>query len=389
VATPPENRKTLGRFELIRELGRGNFGRVWLAKERGGHGFERRVALKILNKLDDERRWQALIREARICGRLNHPNIVAVHGVEQVGRVSFIIMEHVDGETLRSIWMEFARLGLRFPRSIVLQVSIAIAEALHHAWSGRNEDGEPFRIVHSDLKPANVILSMRGMAKVADFGLATFGGRSRRRQGHRITGTPSYIAPEVWAGDTPAAPQLDLFALGILIYEMVTGERFYRGAEIAAIPGIIARRTAADEAADVARSFPEIAFVVERLLQRRASARYGSAFDVGEALRGIRAEVGAAGDLVQFLRLVRAGRIPHEQRQGSLGVLPTIPRGATDWVPLLNLVGPPPKPKPDAPATGADDFAWSYTVPPGAIDKLAGVARTDSREIPDSTRIDD
>ncbi len=362
---------------------------MWLAKERAGHGFERLVALKILNKLDDERRWQALIREARICGRLNHPNIVAVHGVEQVGRVSFIIMEHVDGETLRSIWMEFDRLHLRFPRSIVLQVSIAIAEALHHAWSGRNEEGEPFRIVHSDLKPANVILSMRGMAKVADFGLATFGGRPRRRDGHRITGTPSYIAPEVWAGTTPAAPQLDLFALGILIYEMATGERFYGGAEIAAIPGIIARRSVAEEADDVAASFPELAPVVSKLLQRRAKERYSSAFEVAEALRAIRAEVGAPGDLVQFLRLVRAGRIPEEQRQGSLGVLPTIPRGATDWIPLLELVSPPAESKAEVAASAADEFAWSYTVPPGALDSVQRVARTTGRKLPITPKKDD
>ena len=325
----------LDRFRLEKLLGTGAFGEVWLAMDEGEHGFRKRVALKILAQNQSDRRVEALLREARICGALNHPNVVDVSGVMKVERCSFIIMEYVDGETLSAMWRDLEYLGLRFPRAIIVDVGIAVAEALYHGWKAQDAEGRPLQIVHRDLKPANIMVSDRGIVKVADFGIAKVApDHNVTRQG-KLKGTPSYMAPELWSGTRDFRPAIDLWSLGVIMWEMCTGRRFFGRASIAEIFDLVTNRQPGEELEDVSPYFPQMVPVLGKLLQRDPDLRYQDGLALARDLRLIRNQLGPAGDLLQFNRLLRAGRIEPTERDGSLAVLPALPPDAEDWLPLL------------------------------------------------------
>jgi serine/threonine-protein kinase len=358
----------LDRFRLERQLGSGSFGEVWLALDEGGHGFRKKVALKVLGDTRDPRRVEALLREARICGALNHPNVVDVYGVMQVEGVAFIIMEFVEGETLSSLWRDLEFLGLRVPRSVILDIGIAVAEALHHAWTAQDADGKPLGIVHRDLKPANVMISDRGTVKVGDFGIAKVADDTTGTRTGKLKGTPSYMAPELWSGTREFKPSIDLWSLGVILWELTAGKRFLASVGIADIFDTIRRRTPAHEASQISEYFPELAPLVERLLQREQMDRPQHGLEVAERLRVIRHSVGAPGDLLQFIRLVRAGRLEPADRTGSLAALPALPGEAVDWQPLVAV----------ARGEGAEPVPWDFTDPKQAPVRLGPVAGTHS-----------
>jgi serine/threonine-protein kinase len=346
--------ETLDRFRLVERLGAGAYGQVWLALDEGAYGFRKNVALKILTEAGNPKREEALMREARICGALNHPNVVDVHGVMRADGVPFIIMEYVEGETLSSLWRDLEFLNLRFPRAVILEMGIAVAEALHHAWTARAANGDELRIVHRDLKPANIMVSNRGVAKVADFGIAKVAPDLSTTRTGKLKGTPSYMAPELWMGRRDFRPPIDLWSLGIILWEMAAGRRFYGTAAMMEIPGLITNRDPAEEAAQINDFFPQLVPIVRCLLQRDIDKRYATGIELAEELRRVRSKLGAAGDLLQFIRLVRAGRLDPSDRHGSLMALPTIPEGADDWESLIDLADP--KTESDVPAPLADSF---------------------------------
>ena len=327
----------LDRFRLQKLIGRGAFGQVWLAVEEGGYGFQKQVALKILTEVNKPRRVEALMREARICAGLHHPNIIDVYGVGQVDGAVFIVMEYVEGETLASLWKDLDFLGVKFPRSVVSDLGIAVAEALHHAWTGEDAEGRMLGVVHRDLKPANIMISKRGVAKVGDFGVAKALPEPSHTFTGRLKGTPSYLAPEVWQGSREFKAGVDLFSLGVILWELVSARRFYGNVKITDIFDIVKNRSPKEEAALVELRFAPIAPIVERLLQRDPQDRYQSALEVAEDLRRIRHDLGAAGDLQQFMRLVRSGRLEPQDRMHSLLQLPALPPQAHDWLPLLEI----------------------------------------------------
>jgi eukaryotic-like serine/threonine-protein kinase len=327
----------LDRFRLQKLLGRGAFGQVWLAVDEGGFGFQKQVALKILTDVTKPRRVESLMREARICGGLHHPHVIDVYGVGQVDGAVFIVMEYVEGETLASLWKDLDFLGVKFPKSVVCDLGIAVAEALHHAWTATDAEGRQLGIVHRDLKPANIMISNRGVAKVGDFGVAKAMPEPSHTFTGRLKGTPSYLAPEVWQGSREFKAAVDLFSLGVILWELVVAKRYYGAVKITEIFDIVKNRTAEEDAALVELRFPPLAAVVERLLQRDPQDRYQSALEVAEDLRRIRHDLGPAGDLQQFMRLVRSGRLDPLDRNNSLLQLPALPPQALDWLPLLEI----------------------------------------------------
>jgi len=353
----------LDRFRLERLLGRGAFGQVWLAVDEGGFGFEKRVALKILDDMANQTRVDALIREARICAGLNHPSVIDVYGVGQVEDAVFIVMEYVEGETLAALWRDLEFMNVAFPRSIVCDLGIAVAEALHHAWTADDTKGRQLAIVHRDLKPANIMVSVRGVAKVGDFGVAKALPEPTDTVSGRLKGTPSYLAPEVWQGTRDFKPTVDLWSLGVILWEMTVGKRFLGKIKVLQIFDVLTNRDPADEAATARERFPAIAPILERLLQRDPDQRYQTALEVADALRSIRQDLGPGGDLLQFMRLVRAGRLEPEDRHDSLLAFPALPRDTEDWMPLLKVAAeeypqqasaPPPTPAMPRPAAVAE-----------------------------------
>ncbi len=195
----------IGRFELLRELGRGGFGVVFEARDRE---LGRLVAFKAVrpgSRASSAQRIEWLRREAEATAQLSHENIVALHDAGRSEHGPYLVFELLDGETLS----ERLERGPLEPREAV-RVAIAVARALTYAHAAG--------VLHRDLKPSNVFLTARGQVKVLDFGLAHVFGWTGPVSG----GTPAYMAPEQWRGATEDG-RTDVFALGVMLYEMVTG----------------------------------------------------------------------------------------------------------------------------------------------------------------------
>jgi serine/threonine-protein kinase len=245
-------------------------------------------------------------------------------------------MEYVHGSTLAEIRFQLEHHGLRFPRSVVCDVGIAVAEALYCAWNAQDSGGKRLNIVHRDLKPANVLLSRQGVIKVGDFGIAKAASDTHQTQGRRVKGTPSYMPPEMMRGSRDFRPSMDLWSLGVMLWEMCTGHRFYGRVALHELLRKLDSRTAEEEAAAVASYFPAVAPVLLHLLRRDPADRYQDPIVVARHLRTIRAQMGPAPSLVEFCRLVR-GRRPETGQTATSEVLPESLDAPDDWGPIMEL----------------------------------------------------
>ncbi len=214
--------RMIARYELIRPIGRGGNGAVYEALDTS---LSRRVAFKMLPMADGGTRAQRdktrFLREARAAAHIRHPNVVSVFDFGIEGDLAFLIMELVEGETLAALLKRKGILGIARALEILLPILSATAEL--HAQG----------VVHRDIKPANILLGSADAApvKLADFGLSRFVGEASTLTESGVTvGTPEYMAPEVTRGSHKASEWSDQYALGIVLYECVTGTRPFRGA---------------------------------------------------------------------------------------------------------------------------------------------------------------
>ncbi len=265
----------LGRYEILRLLGQGGMGAVYKASDPV---LDRVVAVKTINpglvggELRDEY-LERFRREARAAGRLSHPNIVSVFdlGFDEATATPFIVMEYVPGVSLEAVLTENPILPVDQAVEIVEQVGSALEEAHRHG------------VIHRDIKPANVFLDDRGRVKVGDFGVARLEGSELTQSGIGI-GTPGYTAPEVLRGGV-ADTRSDVFALGVLAYRALTGERPFDGAtrEILGID-ILEREPSPPKA--VRAEIPEpLSAAVMRALAKSPDARTSSARNFLRELR--------------------------------------------------------------------------------------------------------
>ena len=211
--------QTLGHYEIIRQIGTGGMGKVYLAQDTK---LNRRVALKVLhqNLLSDKQANERLLREARAAASLDHPNICHIHEISAADNCNFIVMQYVEGETLADI-MEKGRLNVEKSLALAIQIADALAEAHAH------------KIVHRDIKPANIIINEKGQAKVLDFGLAKFIEAKTKAETTKnlsnsgaVMGTVPYMSPEQLRGNELDA-RTDIFSFGSMFYEMLSGEQAF------------------------------------------------------------------------------------------------------------------------------------------------------------------
>lgn len=337
--------KTLGRYRILEKIGRGGMGEVFLAEDTSLH---RRVALKFLppDMQQDEEAHKRFIREARSAAALDHPYICHINEVAESEGRGFIVMEYVDGQTLR------AKIG-KGPVALdeTLRIGIEVVEALEAA-HGKG-------IIHRDVKPENIMLTRTSHAKVMDFGLAKqmvspekedLGGPTMTlltSEGTTV-GTLAYMSPEQLRG-LPADARSDIWSLGVTLYEMASGVRPFQGQSGFEVSSAILNRAPLPLPAGVPA---ELGAVVGRCLEKDPAKRYQTAQDVRAALEAIRAGTAsmwaawryrlarhrwlmpAAGALVVVallfglnpggLRTLLTGRPDAERRAFKLAVLPFV-----------------------------------------------------------------
>jgi len=292
---------TLGHFRMLAKIGSGGMGVVWKALDTR---LDREVAIKLLPAefADDPASLERLQREARTIAVLNHPNIVTVHSVEEAGGVHFLTMELVGGRTLREM---IPAGGLPLDQLFAIALPIARALSAAHARG----------VVHRDLKPVNVMVTPDGGVKVLDFGLArtlapasadtTSDWASRAPTAEDVlAGTLHYMSPEQLRGQ-PADPRADVFAFGILLYQMATGRRPFEGETLPALAAAILT----DAALPPSRVRPELPRrldeIVARCLEKDRELRLQSADALCALLDEVQHEaIGAAGPAVPSIAVL-------------------------------------------------------------------------------------
>ena len=306
----------IGPYRLLHRIGKGGFAHVWAAVEEGPHGFSKRVALKILHRTrtETDKAWTTLVNEARLGGQLSHPNVVDIYRMAEHDGIWVIAMELVEGRDLGVLLKDLRDAGLSLPPSVVADVGLQIARALEYAHTACDLDDNPLELVHRDLKPANVLLSANGAVKVADFGIAKATTNMDSTTAGQLKGTPYYMAPEVWAGEREFLPRVDLFSLGVMLWEMTMGERLFTGETPGAMAAQALFGDAEVESDRLAESFPSITALVRGLLERDPERRTQSATEVVQQLRALVANTEAPGDLSMFLQLVDVGLTPPTER---------------------------------------------------------------------------
>lgn len=214
-------------------VGKGGMAEVYRAVATRGPAKGRIVALKrLLPALAQDPEFVALFRqEGEITRRLRHPAIVEVIETGVAEGAPYIAMEYVDGKNLKQILAQCAARGILLPVDFAAYVAHVIAQALAHAHDGVDVDGRPFGIVHCDVSPSNVFVSRLGEIKLGDFGVALTPGAAAGVPGRGPFGKIRYLAPEQLRGE-PLGPATDLFALGAVLYELLTNEPAFPGADV-------------------------------------------------------------------------------------------------------------------------------------------------------------
>ena len=262
----------LGKYELRGTLGRGAMGTVY---DGWDPAIARRVAIKTVRLPDatDAEAQDELARfkrEAQAAGRLSHPNIVGVFDYGETDQIAYIVMEFVDGDSLKSLLDKQERFAV--------PETVRVMEELLAGLQFSHERG----VVHRDIKPANVMMTRDGRVKIADFGIARIESSSMTQAG-TVLGTPAYMSPEQFMGQTVDA-RTDIYSSGVLLYQLLTGERPFEGSMSAIMHKAL--NTEPPRPSDLSVTAPP-AFdaVVRRAMARRPEERFATAADFAQALR--------------------------------------------------------------------------------------------------------
>lgn len=310
--TEPSTTKTeagrFGDYVFVEKIAQGGMAELFLAKRRGAEGFEKTVAIKrILPELSWNREFVTMfINEAKIAARLSHPNIVQIFDFGKVDDYYYIAMEYVHGENLRTILQRAAQRQAPIPSDLAALIAARACAGLEHAHKKTDDNGRPLRIIHRDVSPQNVLVSFEGEVKVVDFGIAKAVAESPEATRGVLKGKLAYLSPEQVKGKNLDA-RADVFAMGLVLYELLTGRKFFDQKDTAEILEAIVRI----DSTAVARGVPNVPKGLREVLRRALHAepdqRFGSAGEMQQAIEDYlreRDDPGGTMQLTNYMRLL-------------------------------------------------------------------------------------
>ncbi|WP_044199803.1 serine/threonine-protein kinase [Hyalangium minutum] len=277
------------KLQIIRRLGQGGMAEVFLAKQVGVKGFEKFLVMKkILQQFAENPEFvDMLFAEARANARLTHPNVVQTFDVGVTDGVAYILMEYVRGPDLKRLMNELRRKGLALPMEHALRIVAETSAGLHYAHSYVDPAGNAHPVVHRDVSPHNILISLDGAVKLSDFGIAKVQGEDHTQAGV-LKGKISYISPEAAAG-RPLDARNDVFALGVVLFELLTGQLPFRRDHDAATLNAIVREPA-PVPSQLKPSIPQdVSDLILRALVKDPSRRTPSAAAMREEIEAVMA----------------------------------------------------------------------------------------------------
>ena len=309
-----------GPYIVHEQIGAGGMASVHRAEQRGIEGFSKPVALKrMFDSLSDDPSFlQSFVTEAQLASRLRHDHIAQAYDFGKVASTYYIAMELVPGPTLQQMMHRARKTGIAIPIPIIVEILIQLCDALDHAHNLCDDAGVPLGIIHRDVSPSNVIIANAGMVKLIDFGIARATASVRTSAGV-IKGKFGYIAPEYTRGQLDA--RADLFAIGVIAHELLSGQRLFRGDSDFAT--LVAVRECAIAPPSRANSdvSPDLDDVVMTALQRDPAARWQTASAMRTALAGVARTLGAAVGGQRIREWIERGSSPIQTGETSLVTL--------------------------------------------------------------------
>lgn len=290
-----ENRLLKTRYRIIERIAIGGMAEVYLAAHGQLAGFQTPVVIKrVLPHLASEPEFiEMFLDEARIAAALHHPNVVSILEVFRERDEYFLVMELVQGESLARVLRKLSEAQERVPPVLAAHIACQVAAGLHHAHTYSDANGQPLHIVHRDVSPQNILVSYEGTVKVIDFGVARAMNRLTHTRTGGFKGKLGYSSPEQVRRDSVDG-RSDQFALGVVLWEMLTGQRlFHRETELDTVNAIVSQSTPPVRAfVEVPNSLVE---VVERALQKEPGQRFENLQEMELALTRSLVETSMAG----------------------------------------------------------------------------------------------
>jgi hypothetical protein len=276
----------LGRYRLIRPLSKGGMALVYEGRRESLAGVSPRVAIKFIlpEHAASETYRELFINEARLGASMHHQNLVQILDFDADGDRWFLVMEYVEGLTLRKLIIGAQKLGDRIPLPVIAEIGRQACDGLHFAHGANDDRGRHLKLVHRDMKPSNLILSPHGMVKVLDFGISK--GRLRQEKEGSVKGTWGYMAPEQAVG-LPVGPTADVFGLATVLYELAALTPMFVDKSKDDIKRLLKDDHAARVAATLPSEYAPLVPVLIKALQRDPRARYASAEEFGRGLAGL------------------------------------------------------------------------------------------------------
>lgn len=295
----------VGRYELLAELAAGGMATVYVGRQRGAGGFERLVAIKRMHPHVGSvaELAAAFMDEARIASLVRHPNVVNVHDVHESGGEHLLVMDYVDGTSLATAMRAARKRNERIGRPAAIRIAIESLRGLHAAHEQVSLEGRPLGIVHRDATPHNILLGVDGSVRLTDFGIAKAAERTVQTATGLAKGKFRYMAPEQARGGA-IDRRVDVFAMGIVCWELVTGRRLFEAEGDAEVLLAITEGKY-DTAVSVEPSVPaELDQIVMRALAVDANSRWPTAAAFADALEGWGRREGELASAAEIARLV-------------------------------------------------------------------------------------
>ncbi len=405
----------LGRYELLLPIAQGGMATVWAARQRGSRGFSKTVAVKTIlpNLSDDPQFEQMFLDEAAIASRIHHPNVAEILDLGEQDEVLYLVMEWVDGESLSTLSKHARKNGSDIPLRVGTKAVMQACAGLHAAHELRDDSDQLVELVHRDVSPQNILLSSGGVVKIVDFGVAKALGRSGETSAGQLKGKVPFMSPEQAKG-AAVDRRTDIFALGIILYRMVTGAHpFLDDNDIKTMRNIITRPPMPPRVKNPKLSH-EMERVVLKALQKDPARRHQTAAELASEIEAALLHEGGRVTDEEVSTFVRAtlGERDRKRRAAirdaalkmdesglvsSPGV-PSHPGGESVSAVMLTTTATPPTSLTGAEVTAAIPFRSSSPslpsspgTPPGSVpplrtpaDARAGSARQSEPQLPSS-----